>query len=93
MDEVAQQENAEIEALLSLLEEEEKDAPGQPVDRHGNPYESDDEDYDDIFLSIVPDETTELDQRRQSDMEGLGNAASTRSSQADETCHEAMDTT
>ena len=49
-DEVAQQEDAEIEALLSLLED---DGVGDPAAALETPYGSDDEEYDNIFLGVI----------------------------------------
>ena len=53
-DEVAQQEDAEIDALLSLLEEgDEKGYPPASLESLDTPYGSDDEEYDNIFLGVI----------------------------------------
>ena len=55
-DEVAQQEEAEIEALLSMLETENTSEHPEPYDRPETPYGSDDEEYDHIFLDVIKGE-------------------------------------
>lgn len=52
-DEVAQQEDAEIEALLSLLEDDGGGDPAAALERSQTPYGSDDEEYDNIFLGVI----------------------------------------
>ncbi len=57
VDEVAQQEEAEIEALLSMMETEHKLDPPEPYERPETPYGSDDEEYDHIFLDVIKEES------------------------------------
>lgn len=52
-DEVAQEEDAEIEALLSLLEDKGGDAPPGALETPQTLYGSDDEEYDNIFLDVI----------------------------------------
>jgi hypothetical protein len=55
-DEVAQQEEAEIEALLSMMETENTSKHPEPYERPETPYSSDDEEYDHIFLDMIKEE-------------------------------------
>jgi hypothetical protein len=57
VDEVAQQEEAEIEALLSMMETENKSDHLEPYDQPETPYGSDDEEYDHIFLDVIKEES------------------------------------
>jgi hypothetical protein len=59
VDEVAQQEDAEMEALLSMLETEAWDPPPGQKHQHeenNTPYGSDDDEYDQLFMEIGFDE-------------------------------------
>lgn len=56
-DEVAQQEEAEIEALLSMMETESTSNNFEPYERPETPYGSDDEEYDHIFLDVIKEES------------------------------------
>lgn len=54
-DEVAQQEDAEMEAMLSMLDAESWDPPpsqGNQQDDNNTPYGSDDDEYDQLFMEI-----------------------------------------
>ncbi|KFY05115.1 hypothetical protein O988_00246 [Pseudogymnoascus sp. VKM F-3808] len=54
-DEVAQQEDAEMEAMLSMLDAESWDPPpnqGNQHDDNNTPYGSDDDEYDQLFMEI-----------------------------------------
>jgi hypothetical protein len=66
VDAVAQQEEAEIEALLSMMETENKPDHPEPYERPETPYGSDDEEYDRIFLDVIKEETMS-DNRQQQD--------------------------
>lgn len=58
-DEVAQQEDAEMEALLSMLETDTWDPPPghhQQQEENNTPYGSDDDEYDQLFREISMDE-------------------------------------
>jgi hypothetical protein len=55
-DEVAQQEDAEIEALVSLMDERDRRQPGQQFEILDTPYGSDDEEYDNLFMSVIKEE-------------------------------------
>lgn len=55
-DEVAQQEEAEIEALLSMMETENKSNNAELYERSETPYGSDDEEFDHIFLDVIKEE-------------------------------------
>ena len=54
-DEVARQEDAEIEALVSLMDERDKSQPGQQFETLDTPYGSDEE-YDSLFMSVIKEE-------------------------------------
>ena len=58
VDEVAQQEDAEMEAMLSMLDAESWDPPNQrnQHDDNNTPYGSDDDEYDQLFMEIGFDE-------------------------------------
>jgi hypothetical protein len=56
-DEVAQQEEAEIEALLLMMETENKSNNAQLYEGPETPYGSDDEEYDHIFLDVIKEES------------------------------------
>lgn len=59
VDEVAQQEDAEMEAMLSMLDAESWDPPPNQRDQHDDnntPYGSDDDEYDQLFMEIGFDE-------------------------------------
>lgn len=51
VDEALTQEDREIEALISLLDNEEKSGDGHPHDM--SDYGSDEEDFDDLFLEAL----------------------------------------
>lgn len=53
IDQVVSQQNDEVDALVSLLEEH-SEGPGLDADRRID-YGSDDENYDSIFMSMVSD--------------------------------------
>jgi hypothetical protein len=55
-DEVAQQEDAEIEALVSSMDEQGRSQPSQQFETPDTPYESDDEEYDYLFMSVIKEE-------------------------------------
>lgn len=57
VDEVAQQEEAELEALVSMMEPEHTADPPEPYERPETPYGSDDEEYDHIFLGVINEES------------------------------------
>lgn len=55
VDEVAQQEDAEMEAMLSMLDAESWDPPPNQINLHdenNTPYGSDDDEYDQLFMEI-----------------------------------------
>jgi hypothetical protein len=55
-DEVAQQEDAELEAYFAMIESE---SLGEPPDQHQHretPYGSDDEEYDNLFMDVIDEE-------------------------------------
>lgn len=54
---MAQQEEAEIEALLSMMETENASHHPEPYERPETPYGSDDEEYDHIFLDVIKGES------------------------------------
>jgi hypothetical protein len=56
-DKVAQQEEAEIEALLSMIDTEYTSGHPEPYGRSETPYGSDDEEYDHIFLNVIKEES------------------------------------
>ncbi|KFY43520.1 hypothetical protein V494_01958 [Pseudogymnoascus sp. VKM F-4513 (FW-928)] len=58
VDEVAQQEDAEMEAMLSMLDSESWDPPPNQSNEHydNTPYGSDDDEYDQLFMEIGFDE-------------------------------------
>lgn len=59
VDEVAQQEDAEMEALLSMLETDAWEPPANKQQLHeesNTPYGSDDDEYDQLFMEINIDE-------------------------------------
>ncbi|OBT43945.1 hypothetical protein VE00_04642 [Pseudogymnoascus sp. WSF 3629] len=60
VDEVAQQEDAEMEAMLSMLDAESWDPPPNQRNQHDDnntPYGSDDDEYDQLFMEIGFDES------------------------------------
>lgn len=60
VDEVAQQEDAEMEAMLSMLDAESWDPPPNQRNHHDDnntPYGSDDDEYDQLFMEIGFDES------------------------------------
>ncbi|OBT73670.1 hypothetical protein VF21_06177 [Pseudogymnoascus sp. 05NY08] len=59
VDEVAQQEDAEMEAMLSMLDAESWDPPPNQKNQHDDntPYGSDDDEYDQLFMEIGFEET------------------------------------
>jgi hypothetical protein len=56
-DEVAQQEEAELEALLSMIETGRTADPPEPYERPETPYGSDDEEYENLFLEVINEES------------------------------------
>ena len=56
-DEVAQQEEAELEALLSIMETEHTADPPEPYGSPETSYGSDDEQYEHIFLDVINEES------------------------------------
>jgi hypothetical protein len=52
-DEIAEQENAELEALLAMMDNQNTNAPPDPPQRLETQYGSDDEEYDDLFMSVI----------------------------------------
>lgn len=60
VDEVVQQEDAEMEAMLSMLDTESWDPPPNQRNQHDDtntPYGNDDDEYDQLFMEIGFDET------------------------------------
>ncbi|KAI9729907.1 MAG: hypothetical protein M1818_008347 [Claussenomyces sp. TS43310] len=53
VDEVLQQENEEIEALLSMMDSESNGVPQKPSRGPESLYGSDDEDYDSLFMEVI----------------------------------------
>jgi hypothetical protein len=61
-DEVAHQEDAEIEALLAMMDSENRNQALGSHDSPETPYGSDDEEYDQLFLDVI--NQTECNQNR-----------------------------
>jgi hypothetical protein len=56
-DQVAQQEDAEMEAMVSLMDDEVKDQSCQLFETPDTIYESDGEEYDHLFMSVIGGES------------------------------------
>jgi hypothetical protein len=57
-DQVAQQEDAEMDALLQMFEADTLDKSSGQYNDPGTPYGSDDDEYDRLFMEVITDETT-----------------------------------
>ena len=57
VDELAQQEEAEIEALISRIDTKHLSKQLESNQRPETPYSSDDEEYDHIFLDVIREES------------------------------------
>lgn len=66
-DEVAQQEEAEIEALLSMMDTKSTSSRPEPYVRPETPYGSDDEEYDHIFLDVINEESMSDNKQQQAE--------------------------
>jgi len=59
VDEVAQLEDAELEALLSLLEGSSDQSATRSSEDASTPYGNDDEEYDHIFIDVIQNEKSD----------------------------------
>lgn len=91
-DEVAQQEDAEIEALLSLLEDDSRGDPVAALERPQHPYGSDDEEYDNIFLGVINEKEHEHMLSNQVEKDG-SNPRKDRAEDTENGDHDTMDMT
>ncbi len=60
-DMVAQQEDAEMEALLSMMEGEKPESGLAEYEAPETPYGSDDEEYDHLFMDVIREEESKPD--------------------------------
>jgi hypothetical protein len=67
VDELAQQEEAEIEALISMMDTDRASEHPESYQRPETPYSSDDEEYDHIFIDVIKQESLSHNTQQQTE--------------------------